>query len=113
MKGIILSSVLLASSISPATADPRVAASDADPRIATQLRQLERDAATVRAALQAAHERKLHARAKWDAAVAGDHPVSAGIWARRHSDALQAYRDAQQSFNAAAARVAALQFARR
>ena len=28
-------------------------------------------------------------RAKWDAAVAGDHPVAAGKWARRHFAAMQ------------------------
>ena len=36
------------------------------------------------------------ARAKWDAAVAGGHPVEAGVWARRHFAAMQQARAAER-----------------
>jgi hypothetical protein len=113
MKAILVSSVLLASSVTPAIAGPRTPASEVDPRVRSQLHRLEREEAGARAALQAALDRKRHARARWDAAVAGDHPVAAGTWARRYFDAKQEHRDAQLRWNHAAARVAALRFARR
>lgn len=37
---------------------------------------------------QAQHEVEV-TRAKWDAAVAGEHPVRAGRWAQRHFAAMQ------------------------
>lgn len=113
MKAIIVSSVLVASSVAPAIAQPRTAAGEIDPRVGSQLHRLEREEGAARAELQAALDRTLHARARWDAAVAGDHPVAAGTWARRYFDAKQEHRDAQLRWNQAAARVAALRFAHR
>jgi hypothetical protein len=39
--------------------------------------------------LQQAHHEVEITRSHWDAAVAGDHPVEAGKWARRHFVAMQ------------------------
>ena len=44
---------------------------------------------------QAEHEVQA-TRAQWDAAVAGDHPVAAGAWARKHFDALQKLKAAKR-----------------
>jgi hypothetical protein len=50
---------------------------------------------------EATHELAV-ARAEWDAAVAGGHPVSAGKWARRHFAAMQKVNTARQRLASAA-----------
>jgi hypothetical protein len=74
MHALILSALL---AISPAHAAPQVELRDATHELAV-------------------------ARAKWDAAVAGGHPVRAGKWARLHFEAMQKVNAARQRLAVAA-----------
>jgi len=105
MKVILLATALLAAVATDAAADPRVAAVvDLN---SARLRELQREEAAAADALRIATAAKLYARAKWDAAVAGGHPVPAGTWAQRHFDAMQAERAARMRWQAAARKLAA------
>jgi hypothetical protein len=105
MKAILLAAVLLATIGADALAEPRVAAVvDLN---SARLREIQREEAAAADALQIATAAKIYARAKWDAAVAGGHPVPAGKWAQRHFDAMQAERAALMRWQIAARQLAA------
>ncbi|MBS1122358.1 MAG: hypothetical protein H6Q90_4586 [Deltaproteobacteria bacterium] len=114
MKPLLLSSLLAGALALGTTAS-------ADPVVATanqlagthDLRSLERAETSAFAALQAAGAQVAATRARWDAAVAGGHPVPAGVWARRHAGAMQLRKAALARWQAAAARVDERRFAAR
>lgn len=97
---IILSSLLVAALATTAFADPALDTS-----------QREQTAAFVE--LKAAREQVAAARARWDAAVADGHPVEAGVWARRHFEAMQTRATALSRLQTATNRVDATRFAAR
>src|ERR1043165_3534685 len=99
MKAILLASALLAAAGADAVAAPHLAAV-VDTNSARQ-REIQREEAVAADALRIATAANLYARAKWDAAVAGGHPVPAGVWAQRHFDAMQAERAARVRWQAA------------
>lgn len=103
---IVFAFALLATVGPDALADPRAAAV-VDTNSA-RLRAIQREEAAAADALQVATAAKIYARAKWDAAVAGGHPVPAGTWAQRHFDAMQAERAAHARWQAAARQLAAI-----
>ena len=106
MKAILLASALLATVGADAVAGPRLAAV-VDTNSA-RLREIQREEAVAADALRVATAAKIYARAKWDAAVAGGHPVPAGAWAQRHFDAMQAERAARARWQTAARQLAAI-----
>jgi hypothetical protein len=112
MKMIVIATLLLATPHARVRADTRVVAT-ATERDAARLAALEREATAAAVTLQDARAEKLFARLRWDAAVAGGHPVAAGQWARRHFDAMQAERAAHTRWQVAAARLAAARAQRR
>jgi hypothetical protein len=75
---------------------------------ASELAAAERDEAAASVALAMARENVAQLRARWDEAVAGDHPVPAGRFARLHFEAMQIRTAAQARWTAATARVDAL-----
>ena len=52
-------------------------------------------------ALRAARTELVATHARWDTAVAGDHPNAAGTWARRHFAAMQNVKVAERRWQAA------------
>jgi len=104
MKAILLAAALLVTART-ALADPHViAVVDTN---SAHLRAIQREEAVAADALQVATAAKIYARAKWDAAVAGGHPVAAGKWAQRHFDAMQAERAARVRWQSAARQLSA------
>ncbi|MEO8700839.1 MAG: hypothetical protein ABI867_12390 [Kofleriaceae bacterium] len=109
-----LVTMLLGSLLGTATAYANpVVATAPDVRISDRLHDGEREEIAAFLALKTARVDVATSRARWDAAVEGGHPVAAGIWARRHFEAMQARTAAQQRWRLASDRVNDLRVARR
>jgi len=111
MKTIVLTSLLVASLATAAAANPVIATAQDVRESDHSIRDLEREETLAFLALKDARQHVAATRARWDAAVADEHPGLAGKWARRHLEAMQVRNAAVARWQAAVVRVNASRYA--